>query len=155
MESGSARSSVARHLANRPTCRSADAGRTACPTRSKALCCCLGATFGSPVGLRRSPARPEGWPVNDHRSRPEPTRRTVYLAIASLALSGACYQATVETGVAPSGQVIEHEWAPSFSGGLVSPDAMETAAKCPNGVAKAETQLSFLNMVADAVTFGI
>jgi hypothetical protein len=82
-------------------------------------------------------------------------RRTTYLAIASLALSGACYHATVETGMAPSGQVIEKEWAHSFIGGLVPPDLMETAAKCPSGVAKVETQLSFVNMLANFVTFGI
>jgi hypothetical protein len=32
---------------------------------------------------------------------------------------------------------------------------VETAARCPDGVARVETQLSFLNMLANVVTFGI
>ena len=82
-------------------------------------------------------------------------RRTTYLAIASLALSGACYHATIETGMASNGQVIEKEWASSFIDGLVPPDVVETAAKCPNGVAKVETEHSFLNSLAAGLTFGI
>jgi hypothetical protein len=77
------------------------------------------------------------------------------LAIASLLLSGACYHATVETGMAPNGQVIEKEWAHSFIAGLVPPDVVSSAQKCPNGVAKVETEQSFLNLLAGAVTFGI
>jgi hypothetical protein len=38
---------------------------------------------------------------------------------------------------------------------LVPPDIVNTAAQCPNGVAKVETQHSFLNMVAQVVTFSI
>ncbi len=37
----------------------------------------------------------------------------------------------------------------------MSPSLVETAAKCPDGVAKVETQLSFLNMLAQALTLGI
>jgi Bor protein. len=82
-------------------------------------------------------------------------RRTTSLAIASLALSGACYHATIETGMASNGQVIEKEWASSFIDGLVPPDVVETAAKCPNGVAKVETEHSFLNSLVAGLTFGI
>ncbi|MGI8548608.1 MAG: Bor/Iss family lipoprotein [Gemmatimonadaceae bacterium] len=39
--------------------------------------------------------------------------------------------------------------------GLVPPATIETAAKCTNGVARVETQSSFLNMVASTLTFGI
>ena len=80
-------------------------------------------------------------------------RRSVLLA--TLAFSSACYHATIETGAAPSSQVIEKEWAASWIGGLVPPDPVETASKCPNGVSKIETQHSFLNMVANILTFGI
>jgi hypothetical protein len=75
--------------------------------------------------------------------------------LLGLLFSGACYHATIETGAAPTAQVIEKEWAPSWLYGLVPPDPVETAAKCPTGVSKVETQHSFLNMVANVLTFGI
>lgn len=43
----------------------------------------------------------------------------------------------------------------SFIAGLVPPDLVETASKCPDGLAKVETRLSFLNQVASFVTLGI
>jgi Bor protein len=39
--------------------------------------------------------------------------------------------------------------------GLVPPSTVETAAKCPNGVAKVETQLSFLNQLVSVLTLSI
>jgi len=80
--------------------------------------------------------------------------RTLSIAVGALAL-GACYHATIDTGLTPSGQTIKQEWAASWLEGLVPPAIVETAAKCPNGVARVETQHSFLNMVASAITFGI
>jgi hypothetical protein len=80
-------------------------------------------------------------------------------ALAGVLLLGVtltgCYRATVDTGRNPSGQVIQNQWAHSFIAGLVPPSTVETAGRCPAGVARVETQLSFLNMVANAVTFGI
>jgi hypothetical protein len=81
------------------------------------------------------------------------TRHTVLAA--ALLLSTACYHASIETGTAPSGQVIEREWAASWIQGLVPPDVIETTSKCPSGVSKVETQHSFLNLLAGALTFGI
>ena len=66
-----------------------------------------------------------------------------------------CYHATVETGLAPSNQVISKAWASGWVYGLVPPSTVETAAKCPNGVAMVETKLSFLNQVVSGLTFGI
>jgi len=80
--------------------------------------------------------------------------RTASLIVAAFALSG-CYHATIDTGLTPSGQTVKKEWAHSFIEGLVPPSVVETASKCPNGVAKVDTQLSFLNMLANAVTLGI
>ena len=71
-----------------------------------------------------------------------------------LAASG-CYHGTVETGLPPSNQTIEKHWASSWIGGLVPPSAVETAEKCPDGVAKVETKLSFLNQLVGAITLGI
>ena len=76
------------------------------------------------------------------------------LVIGAVALTG-CYHAVVDTGRAPSGQVVENRWAHGFIYGLVPPSTVEVAQECPNGVAKVETQLSFLNQVASALTFGI
>jgi hypothetical protein len=81
------------------------------------------------------------------------SRRPVLLA--AFVLTGACYHATVETGAAPSTKVVQDDWAASWIGGLVPPDPVETAGKCPNGASRVETQHSFLNMVANVLTLGI
>ncbi|MBB4639394.1 Bor family protein [Longimicrobium terrae] len=70
------------------------------------------------------------------------------------ALDG-CYHATVDTGRTPNGVEVKKEWAHSFIAGLVPPSTVETASQCPNGVAKVETQQSFLNLVANVLTGGI
>ncbi len=80
---------------------------------------------------------------------------TTSSALILLVALSACYHATVETGRRPSGEVIQRRWAHSFIRGLVPPSTVETAAQCPNGVARVETQLSFLNMLANIITFGI
>lgn len=74
------------------------------------------------------------------------------LALVSL---GACYHATIETGLQPSSETIAKPWALSFVYGLVPPPTVETAAKCKNGVAKVETQMSFLNGLVGSLTFGL
>lgn len=66
-----------------------------------------------------------------------------------------CYHAVIDTGLAPGTQVIDKQWAHSFIEGLVPPDVITTASKCPHGVARVETQQSFLNEVAAIVTLGI
>ena len=82
--------------------------------------------------------------------------RTLKLCAASLVLAlTACYHATIETGLAPSPQVIDKPWASGWVYGLVPPSLVETKAKCPNGVSKVETQHSFLNSLVGGLTFGI
>lgn len=82
-------------------------------------------------------------------------KRTLSLCALSLLLTG-CYHATIETGLRPStGPAIEEKWAHSWLGGLVPPDEMEVGDDCPFGVARVETELSFLNQVAAALTAGI
>lgn len=76
-------------------------------------------------------------------------------AVALVALTG-CYHAVIETGLPPSPQVVEKEWAHSFLWGLVPPSLTETKEKCGGkGAAKVETQLSFVNQVANILTTGI
>ncbi|CAN5879435.1 hypothetical protein BH23GEM7_BH23GEM7_07340 [soil metagenome] len=67
----------------------------------------------------------------------------------------ACYHATIDTGRRPSGETIERPWAHSFVNGLVPPATVETAGRCPNGVARVETQQSFLNGLVAALTFAL
>jgi hypothetical protein len=75
--------------------------------------------------------------------------------VAAAFATTACYHAVIETGRQPSGQSIKQPWALSFVYGLVPPPVVETASKCPNGVAKVETQHSFLNSLVGGLTFGI
>jgi hypothetical protein len=81
-------------------------------------------------------------------------RRLVLLAVVAV-LSVGCYHATVETGRPAGSTTIEKNWAHGFLWGLVPPSTVETAQRCATGVAKVETQLSFLNMVANFITSGL
>ena len=76
------------------------------------------------------------------------------LGVLVLAVSG-CYHATIETGLAPSTQTVEEPWAAGWIGGLLPPSTVETAAQCPDGVARVETKHSFLNGLVAILTGGI
>lgn len=78
----------------------------------------------------------------------------VAILLASVTLSG-CYHAIVETGRAPSGQEIKEAWAPGWLWGLIGPPTVETAERCPAGVARVETRHSFLNQIVSGLTFGL
>ncbi len=80
--------------------------------------------------------------------------RSAALLGAVVALSG-CYHATIETGLPPGNQTLEKPWASGWVFGLVPPSTVETASRCPNGVARVETKLSFLNMLVSAITLSI
>ena len=80
--------------------------------------------------------------------------RTVTMALVMVALSG-CYHAKIETGLPPSNETVEVPWAASWIGGLVPPSTVETAAECPDGVARVETKISFLNGLVSVLTGGI
>ncbi|HWZ59470.1 MAG TPA: hypothetical protein VNW46_10900 [Gemmatimonadaceae bacterium] len=69
--------------------------------------------------------------------------------------STGCYHATIETGATPSTEVISKPIASGWVLGLVPPSTVETAAKCPHGVAKVETQESFLTQLIGFLTIGI
>jgi hypothetical protein len=80
--------------------------------------------------------------------------RHVFAALSLFSLS-ACYHAAIETGLAPNADTIVVPWAHSFIYGLVPPATVSSAAKCKSGVAKVETQMSFLNGLVGAITWGI
>ena len=80
-------------------------------------------------------------------------RRAVAVAAAFL-LTG-CFHAVIQTGRPESTDVISIKWANGFVLGLVPPPVVETASRCTNGVARVETQHSFLNLIALIVTVGL
>ncbi|MEM1117954.1 MAG: hypothetical protein AAF845_09300 [Bacteroidota bacterium] len=82
-------------------------------------------------------------------------RTLLPLALAALIVLPGCYHAKIETGQTPSMVQIDQPWALGFIYGLIPPPTVETMERCPNGVAMVETQLSFLNQVVSAITFGI
>ena len=67
-------------------------------------------------------------------------------------LCAACFHATIVTGKPESQTVVEKQWASSFIFGLVPPDVMDVSKECPDGVAKVETQHSFLNALVALIT---
>jgi len=81
-------------------------------------------------------------------------RNAVLVLAAAVSLAG-CYHATIETGLTPSNQRIEKKWASAWVYGLVPPSAVETMQRCPDGVARVDTQLSFTNQLVNFLTFGI
>lgn len=83
-----------------------------------------------------------------------PTKASLSPLALAVVLAG-CYHTTVETGLPPGTQTLEREWASAWIYGLVPPAVVETASRCPNGVARMETQISFLNGLVGVLTFGI
>ena len=80
--------------------------------------------------------------------------RRAAAVVAAFALTG-CWHAVIQTGRPESSDVISIKWANSFVFGLVPPPVLETAQRCTNGVAKVETQHSFLNALVAGITLGI
>ena len=81
-------------------------------------------------------------------------KKSLLLIALVLTMSG-CYHAQITTGLEESNQVYTEAWATSFIAGLIPPDMVDATEHCNNGVAKVETRHSFLNLVAQAVTFSI
>ncbi len=82
-------------------------------------------------------------------------RKLRLLGISVLLMSG-CYHATINTGVAAGPRQVHRLWALSFVDRLVPPPTVKAIAERGDaGVARVETQHSFLNMVVASVTFGI
>jgi hypothetical protein len=81
-------------------------------------------------------------------------QKWVLLGVLVILATG-CYHATIETGLQPGTQTLERKWANGWILGLVPPSTVETMERCPSGVARVETQLSFLNQLVNGLTFGI
>ena len=72
-----------------------------------------------------------------------------------LLCSTACYHAIVDTGRAPGTTVVSKPWVNTFLWGLVPAKDISVAAECPNGIARVETQQTFVNGLVGAITLGI
>ena len=70
-------------------------------------------------------------------------------ALMAVVVISGCYHTTVNTGKAPGSQTISDDWHTNWFFGLI-PGADVDASVCKAGVAKVETQSSFLNMVVGA-----
>jgi hypothetical protein len=82
-------------------------------------------------------------------------RSRISLIAAATVLAG-CYHATIVTGLPAGTTGVHKEWVATWVFGIVPPsEDISSAKECPNGVAKVETQWSFLNGLVHVVTFNI
>jgi hypothetical protein len=82
-------------------------------------------------------------------------RRYLSAAAALVVLCGGCYHVTVITGAPAGPTVIDKPWQNSFVIGLVPPAELDVKSQCTQGVAKVETERSFLNGLVGALTENI
>lgn len=80
---------------------------------------------------------------------------SILLLLTGLFIFSGCYHAQVTTDRQPSAQVYEDRMASGFLFGLVPPSIVRAQDECPNGVARVETKLSFLNGLVSTITFNI
>jgi len=82
-------------------------------------------------------------------------RRIATLLVAAVLCAG-CYHVEVITGAPASAQTIDIPWQHTFVYGIVSPPVVNTNPPCTQGVARVETEKSFLNsLVSLIVPFGL
>ena len=77
------------------------------------------------------------------------------LALLALTTTAACYRAVVETGRPTETTVVQKPWVNTFIFGLVAAQPIDVSAQCPGGVARVETQQTFVNGLVGLVTLGI
>lgn len=87
--------------------------------------------------------------------RSSPPAVAVLAAALALTTSTACFHATVETGRPAGATVIQKPWVSTFIFGLVPASEIDVTRQCPGGVARVETQQSFVNGLVGILTFGI
>lgn len=80
-------------------------------------------------------------------------RKQLALLAAAVTLAG-CYRVTVLHGTQPArsaATVVEYPWQHSWVFGLVPPPEINVGDRCPTGVSRVETRVSFLNGLASAL----
>jgi hypothetical protein len=83
------------------------------------------------------------------------TRRSQLLLAALAVVSTGCYHVTVVSGAPAGAQTIDKPWQHSFVYGLVPPAEVPTRDPCAQGVAKVETERSFVNGLVSLLTWSI
>jgi hypothetical protein len=84
-----------------------------------------------------------------------PRKSALAAALAALCMSTACYHAVVETGRPAGSTVVQKPWVATWIFGLVPAKPIDVSAECPGGIAKVETQQTFVNGLVGLVTIGI
>ena len=82
-------------------------------------------------------------------------RRETILILAAAILCAGCYHVTVITGAPAATTTVDKPWQNSFVYGLVPPPELTPTDGCQQGVAKVETERSFLNGLVGAITWSI
>ena len=78
------------------------------------------------------------------------------LALAALVLAtSACFHQSIQSGLPPAGTVQETAFVSTWLWGIVPAKPIDTRLTCPSGVAKVETEQSFVNGLVGVVTLGI
>jgi hypothetical protein len=76
-------------------------------------------------------------------------------AIGVIVACSACHHARIETEAKPSTITIEQPFASGWLFGLVPPKLLSTGSKCQHGLARVETQITFVNGLVRFLTLGI
>jgi hypothetical protein len=82
-------------------------------------------------------------------------RRRWYPTVLLVLLASACFHQVVQTGRSPGSTVVDKPWQHSFVFGLVPPAEMTAQPTCTLGVAKVETERSFVNGLVGALTWNL
>ncbi len=69
--------------------------------------------------------------------------------------SSACFHQVVQTGSTAGTTVVDMPWVTTWLWGLVAAQEIDVRQQCPRGAAIIETEMSFVNGLASAVTLGI
>jgi hypothetical protein len=77
------------------------------------------------------------------------------IALMALPVSVGCYRITVVSGAPGANKQIDYPWQKSLVLGVVAPDEISTKEACPQGIAKFQTERSFLNGLASLGTLTI
>src|SRR5690606_1891844 len=78
------------------------------------------------------------------------------LVLAAALSAAGCYHTTVVTGRPASATVVDKPWHPFLVHGLVPIGGdVDVSQECPDGVARVETEMTFLNGLVGGLTAGI
>lgn len=83
--------------------------------------------------------------------RPQRTLGVLAVVLATTA----CFHQSVQSGLQPSSTIVEHEYVSTWLWGIVAAEPIDVRQQCPTGVAKVETEQSFMNGLVGVVTLGI